>query len=392
LKSGIRLLLTPLAAAVLALSAAGAAAQVPSSKSASGTLSNGITWEAQSFIVGTQTTGSLFSTAGNAAYHPSYPGIANGVVGLTMSYAAGSFICTGTLLPDRLSILTAAHCVSDGFGPSGPINLPNATTVRFQPQNGLGVGTSIFSSTAAVAIPVAGYTIHPQYTGQVIDQNDIAILRLASPAPAWAPAFDIYVPPAGLTGEVFNVWGYGNTGAGSAGTGLLSITGRLRQGDNRFDFRWGDPDWNGVWDGAFDNPALPAAMTTFSYLSDFDNGNSANDASCLVAASEGLGGAKYCNTGLGLREVGLGGGDSGGPSFINGRIASINSYGLTFGVDFGDAVAGINSSFGEFSGYVPVYIHADFINAALIPEPGTYGLMALGLLGVAAAARRRRQD
>jgi hypothetical protein len=29
---------------------------------------------------------------------------------------------------------------------------------------------------------------------------------------------------------------------------------------------------------------------------------------------------------------------------------------------------------------------------APIPEPGTYGLMALGLLGVAAAAARRRQS
>lgn len=32
-----------------------------------------------------------------------------------------------------------------------------------------------------------------------------------------------------------------------------------------------------------------------------------------------------------------------------------------------------------------------YYNVAAIPEPGTYGLMALGLLGVAAAARRRRE-
>jgi len=390
LKPGTRFLVQPLVLAVLAVAASTVSAQGPSAKSASGTLSNGLAWEAQSFIVGTQTTGSLFGTAGNAAYHASFPGLANGVVGLTMAYSAGSFICTGTLLPDRQSILTAAHCVSDGFGASGPINLPNSTAVRFQPANGLTAGTSIFASAAATVISVTDYFVHPQYTGQVIDQNDIAVLRLAAPAPDWAQAFGLYQPAGGLTGEGFNVFGYGNTGAGGTGTNILSITGRLRQGENRFDFRWGDADWNGVWDGAFDNPNLPAAQTAFSYLSDFDNGNTANDASCLLAASESLGGAKYCNTGVGLREVGLGGGDSGGPSFINGRIASVNSYGLSFGTAFGDAVAGLNSSFGEFSGYVPVYIHADFINAALVPEPGTYGLMALGLLGVAAAARRRR--
>jgi len=36
------------------------------------------------------------------------------------------------------------------------------------------------------------------------------------------------------------------------------------------------------------------------------------------------------------------------------------------------------------------YYAMDNFTYAPIPEPGTYGLMALGLLGVAAAARRRK--
>lgn len=383
--------LRPLALAVLTVSAGSALAQGVSNKSVSGTLANGLAWEASSFLIGTQTTGTLFSTSGNAAYHPTYPAF-SGVVALLMNYGGtNQFICTGTLLPDRQSILTAAHCVSDGFGTPGPIT----TTVRFQPANGLAPGADIYSNTTVQTRTVTDYFVHPNYTGQVIDQNDIAVLRLSDLAPAWSTAHDLYTA-SDLVGQTFNVAGYGQTGAGATGTSglnaLLALTGRLRQGENRYEFRWGDDDWNGVWNGAFDNPDLPPAQTAFSYVSDFDNGNAANDAACLLAASEGLGGAKYCNTGLGLREVGLGGGDSGGPSFINGRIASVNSYGLTFGTAFGDVVAGINSSFGEFSGYVPVYIHADFIRAAMVPEPGTYGLMALGLLGVAGvAARRRRQ-
>ncbi|MDO9093824.1 MAG: trypsin-like serine protease [Rubrivivax sp.] len=359
-----------------------ASAQAQGRNTASGTF-NGIDWHAQSMLTGFSGTGTA-STAGDAVYLPSYPAN-SGVVGLLMNYgAAGSFICSGTLMADRQSILTAGHCVSDGFGTAGPLT----TTVFFQPAAGLPVTQSIYGNPAATAITVSNYFVNPGYTGQVIDQNDVAVLRMSSEAPAWAVSHGIYTG-GDLTGQDFTVAGYGRLGTGA---GTNTATGRLRTGDNRYDFRFGDPDFGaGYWDGAFDNPALPSAQLAYSYVSDFDNGLAANDASCLLAADPdfGLSGPKWCNTGRGVREVGVAGGDSGGPNFIGGLVSGVNSYGLSFGTAYGDINSGLNSSFGEFSGYVPTFIHADFINASLVPEPSTYLMLALGLAGVGFAARRR---
>jgi hypothetical protein len=113
-------------------------------------------------------------------------------------------------------------------------------------------------------------------------------------------------------------------------------------------------------------------------------------------------GVSECNSGLGLNEAISGGGDSGGPGFINGQIASVTSFGLTFGAysagpsfpgPYGDINGDLDSSFGEYAGFTDVAFQSQWINSQLVvatPEPGTTVLMATGLIGIAGFARRRR--
>jgi hypothetical protein len=374
------------AAACVSVSAFAASGKTATGKSGD------LVWEAQSLLTGATAlgTGSVAAPTGDPIYHPSYPQF-SGVVGMLMDFGpGGAFICSGTLMPDRQSILTAAHCVSDGFGTANPLT----TTIYFQPAAGLAPDVRIYPATVGGAPPagvdtrtVTAYTVHPLYTGDVIDQNDIAVLRLNAPAPAQASSYGFNTTPIARNTN-FDIAGYGRIGTGAAGS--VAATGRLRTGVNAYDFRLGDSIFGTNWATVLGEPI---SQIEFSYVSDFDNGTAANDTACLTAQAgniAGAAGAVFCNTGRGTREVGVAGGDSGGPQFIGSLVSGVNSYGLTFGTAFGDSLAGLNNSFGEFSGYVPTHIHTAFINAALVPEPGTYGMMALGMLGIAAAARRRR--
>jgi hypothetical protein len=368
--------------AALGLINTGASAQ----RVASGVMSNGTTWQAQSHIVGAGSTGTVAS-GGNPRYLATQP-FYSGVVTLIMNYgAAGSFICSGTLLPDRVSILTAAHCVTEGPTLARPIS----TTVFFPDVTQDGVPAAGGTNTVGTR-SVTLYNVHPNYTGEVIDQNDIAVLRMDSAAPAAARSYGLF-NPTGLTGGDFNVAGYGARSSVGGAAGANLGTGRLRQGLNRYDFRFGDSQFGGFWtdrDPSGEN-FFGTAEIEFSYISDFDSGLAANDASCRLAGVFALGGAQFCNLGRGDDEVSTAGGDSGGPQFIDGQIAGFTSYGLSFGTGIGDIDTALNSSFGEFSGAVPVYIHTGFIEASMVPEPATVVLMLTGLAGIGIVARRRRR-
>jgi hypothetical protein len=361
-----------------------AQADVPtiSGRTVSGTF-NGLTFQAQSRIVGTTSTFTA-AAGGNPIYFPQYPRD-RGVVAILSTFGNSTFICSGTLTNGGMSVITAAHCMTDGF----TLNKPDLVRVFFY--GGNNVDAIVTNSPDSVVINAKNVVVNPNYTGQVIDQNDIAVINLASQAPSWANVFELSDAEE-LEGLIYTQHGYGGRGAsGLAGVG--AGTGRLRNGDNSYDLRLGDPEFGGFFTDQdenglrfFDDPDGPSALVDFTYLSDFDSGNEGNDASCIVFGR--------CNAGVGARESNTAGGDSGGPQFVNGKLASITSFGLTFGPATGDSDNQLNSSFGEFSGVVPVYIHRNFITLAygVVPEPSTWAMMILGFGIVGGALRRQRRQ
>lgn len=339
--------------------------------------SNGLTWTAQSTIVGQKSTATVAS-GGSPAYvaDPSK----TGVVALIMNYATGSFICSGSLLSDRVSILTAGHCVSDGSS-----KRPLSTTAYFY--NGTNPDTVVTSSPFSTPVSVLDYYVNPLYTGQVVDQNDIAVLRIPGLAPDYAKGYELYAP-ADLTGKNYTIDGYGQRSDSGGSVGANLGTGRLREGENRYDFRFGDPQFGGYFTDKDANGEnfFGTADIANSFISDFDNGTTTNDASCALGGAFQLTSSQFCNVGVGLREVSSAGGDSGGPQFIDGKIASVTSFGLVFGGrNLGaDYVPGLQSSWGEFNGFAPVASSLDFIRfAQAVPEPSTWltMIMGFGLIG-----------
>lgn len=271
-----------------------------------------------------------------------------------------AFRCTGSLLTGGRHILTAAHCLTDD---SGNLTANNVQATWMLPSGNVTLGSNAFS-------------VHPGWTGDIFIANDLAIITLPTVAPADVPRYDIYTNTDEV-GQVADKTGYGSSGTGATGDTLPS--GTKREGDNLYDDLH---DTMAMALGLVPNVNYtPGAVLQY----DFDNGLAANDAFGVFFGNAQLG--------QGLLEVNSAPGDSGGPSYIDGKIAGITSYGLTF-LDSGgsDIDSELNSSFGEFSGDTRVSVHKDWIYQIVgVPEPGTVlGLLAVSGLGL--GLKRKKQS
>jgi hypothetical protein len=254
------------------------------------------------------------------ANHVVQPGTGyDGVVQVFAGYGAGS----GTLLLDGKHILTAAHVVTEG---SQALPAEMVSVVFTLP-------------TGPVTVQASQVFVAPNYNGNPFMGGDVAVITLATAAPAGVKGYDIY-RKTDEVGKVMDFYGYGNWGTGQTG-GDGDTFGTLHHGRNKWEAT-GD-----IFAGGYSSDLL--------YF-DFDDGTAARDA---FGTDHGI-----VDTGLGQDEADQAHGDSGGPSFIAGSnvIAAVCTGGAPSSTVDLDGQLG-NSTFGEYCCDTRVSVYASWIDS-----------------------------
>ena len=247
--------------------------------------------------------------------------------------------CTGLLLAgDGLHILTAAHCFNDQ-NDSANLN-PNANhyVVFFELADG-----------TRQKINVEQIFVHPEWTSDEGSNNDIAIIKLSNEAPD-VESYEIY-RGSDEVNQTFTRVGYGIPGTGEDG----EIDDPVEDPSVK---RFGENIYDALGDIFRDSPEDRLRILEGTQLAfDFDDGSPERDAFGVQYELEQLG--------VDL-EVNSTAGDSGGPAFIDGKIAGIASYGFSpieDGIDV-DNESG-NANFGEYSVDIRVSAYANWIDETI---------------------------
>lgn len=282
----------------------------------------------------------LYTTYGNPGDYETGPGGSlDGVGKLILTRTDFTVGCSGALLSTGIHVLTAAHCVTDN---NGNLNLVSGD-VTFEGD----------SSTVSIAVNAGATSVHPDWDGDILRGNDVAVLNLVSIAPSDITRYDIDRNGNDDIGAVGSKAGYGKSGNGNDGDVLG--WGTKRDGQNKY-----DDTADTMLKALRLKPGKDfASGSVLQY--DFDNGKSQNDAFGFFFNKHDLG--------LGQPEVNSAPGDSGGPTLTNGVVSGITSYGVRLQTVFGassDIDGELNSSFGEFSGDTRVAKYASFIDGVTV--------------------------
>lgn len=225
-------------------------------------------------------------------------------------------------------ILTAGHNVD--LDDNGSVDVAPGS-FRFILNFGGNITQQIFAKTIY---------LNPQYTGfaNPVVNDDMAIVELMSPLPAGVPIYGLYDTPFNQsTPQTLTMVGYGQSGYGTQTSYTVDAAFDVkRRGMNMADRQRVDDEGSG-------------RVEVFEM--DFDGGG-----------FNAWGGGSLGND----QETTLGGGDSGGPSFVNVggqlKIFAVNTYG------FGNIVNGQVRNpprFGSGSGGIVVSAYMTWINSIL---------------------------
>ncbi|MBK1707688.1 MULTISPECIES: trypsin-like serine protease [Marichromatium] len=267
-------------------------------------------------------------TRANDSTHRAVPGLGyDGVV----KVSAGGYYGTGVLLSDGQAVLTAAHLFDPGV---------TSASVTFE------------TTAGSETLTASRVTLHPDYD-PVNGNHDLALVWLDQSAPVTAERYGLYRSPDEI-GQVLTLVGYGTPGTGANGT-IDSYSGESLRlmafntfdaGIETLDARFGRIL---TWE--------PASGTQL--IADFDDGSSRHDALGQLLDLDHLG--------IGVNEGLISPGDSGGPAFVDGRVAGIASYTASINtwLTQPDVDNQVNSSFGEIASWQRVSHYQQWIDLSL---------------------------
>jgi hypothetical protein len=306
--------------------------------------------------------------------HGSYAGVGTLFVTYASTATTGfGAICTGALTSNQ-TVLTAGHCLSS-ITEAGKTD--RVTSVRF-------FLPSLGERTPALTFTGTDIKVNPGFDPTFAAAgSDLAQFKLTTKA-AFA-GYQLYTGNSEV-GSVFTRVGTGTTG------GLTSTSGgpydfTQRAGVNVYQYTAADL----------------FGLSSGTLLSEFTDGTLAHDP-FYQAGGDAQPTAGLTDAFGKLIEVNSSPGDSGGPEFIDGKLAGVTSFGVTGAIIDGACGPGhidpyasptgacTNSSIGEISGDTRVSAFLPFINdyIASVPEPATWALYLAGFGVIGAAQRRRR--
>ena len=284
----------------------------------------------------------------------------------------GGFLCTASVIDDR-HVLTSAHCVREAGD--------TVRRIRLVLTAGL---------DAPMIIDATGFASNPLYDFLspffgAFAPGDVAIIEMPNPLPAEVERYALYRDNDEF-GKETRHYGHGRSGKGNKGATGGSDFFYARTGLNMYEQTL-EPFFGPGFDQLlhdFDSGGSKHNAMEWWFTSAFachpentDNPPQAQDGQCTTFKD----GSYPDFKGFGKLEVGVAPGDSGGPGFIDGKIAGVHSFGFTHncaGVTNGtDFSCGLNSSYGEMSGDARVSTEAAWIDGVLegmtpvtpIPEP-----------------------